>query len=161
MQETWFWFLAWGCPLEKEMATHSSILAWEIPWTEEPGRLQATGSQKSQTRFSNQGTITKRWIWNTIENYAHSSHTYIQKKHLVNLWINWAHCQRRKILKIVKYHLLFNKLEYDDFHFFVVYSCTFLSFYSNCVTFTTIRKKCYYLRKVSRRDSTLSSTWQT
>ena len=33
-------------PLEKEMATHSSILAWEIPWTEEPGRLQSIGSQK-------------------------------------------------------------------------------------------------------------------
>ena len=38
-------------PLEKEMATHSSILAWRIPWTEEPGRLQSTGSQ-SQTRLS-------------------------------------------------------------------------------------------------------------
>ena len=36
-------------PLEKKMATHSSILAWEIPWTEEPGRLQSMGSQKSQT----------------------------------------------------------------------------------------------------------------
>ena len=35
--------------LEKEMATHSSILAWEIPWTEEPGRLQPMGSQKSGT----------------------------------------------------------------------------------------------------------------
>ena len=34
---------------EKEMATHSSILAWEIPWTEEPGGLQSMGSQKSQT----------------------------------------------------------------------------------------------------------------
>ena len=34
--------------LEKEMATHSSILAWEIPWTEEPGELQSTGSRKSQ-----------------------------------------------------------------------------------------------------------------
>ena len=33
--------------LEKEMATHSSVLAWEIPWTEEPGRLQSTGSQES------------------------------------------------------------------------------------------------------------------
>ena len=33
-------------PLEKEMATHSSILAWKIPWTEEPGRLQSTGSQR-------------------------------------------------------------------------------------------------------------------
>ena len=36
-------------PLEKEMAAHSSILAWDIPWTEEPGGLQSTGSQKSQT----------------------------------------------------------------------------------------------------------------
>ena len=38
-------------PLEKEMATHSSILAWRIPWTQEPGGLQSTGSQ-SQTRLS-------------------------------------------------------------------------------------------------------------
>ena len=37
--------------LEKEMATHSSILAWEIPWTEEPGGLQSTVSQKSQTQL--------------------------------------------------------------------------------------------------------------
>ena len=36
-------------PLEKEMAAHSSILAWEIPWTEEPGGLQSMGPQKSQT----------------------------------------------------------------------------------------------------------------
>ena len=40
-------------PLEKEMATHSSILAWEIPWTEVPSRLQSVGSQKSQTHLSN------------------------------------------------------------------------------------------------------------
>ena len=36
-------------PLEKDMATHSSILAWEIPWTQEPGRLQSMGLQKSRT----------------------------------------------------------------------------------------------------------------
>ena len=36
----------WEDPLEKDMATHSSILAWIIPWTEEPGRLQSTGSQE-------------------------------------------------------------------------------------------------------------------
>ena len=40
-------------PLEEEMATHSSILAWEIPWTEEPGGLQSVGSQNSWTRLSN------------------------------------------------------------------------------------------------------------
>ena len=39
-------------PLEKGMATHSSILDWEIPWTEEPGELQSMGSQKSQTQLS-------------------------------------------------------------------------------------------------------------
>ena len=39
-------------PLEREMATHSSILAWEIPWTEDPGRLQSTGLQKNWTRLS-------------------------------------------------------------------------------------------------------------
>ena len=39
-------------PLEKEMAIHSSILAWEIPWTEDPGGLQSMGSQKSQTQLS-------------------------------------------------------------------------------------------------------------
>ena len=40
-------------PLEKEMAAHSSILAWEIPWTQEPGRLQSTGLQKSRTWLIN------------------------------------------------------------------------------------------------------------
>ena len=51
MWETWIWSLGQEDPLEKEMATHSSILAWEIPWTEEPGGLQSTGSQ-SQTQLS-------------------------------------------------------------------------------------------------------------
>ena len=46
MQETWVRSLGWEDPLEKEMAIHSSILAWRIPWTEEPGGLQSTGSQR-------------------------------------------------------------------------------------------------------------------
>ena len=46
MQETWVLFLGQEDPLGEEMATHSSILAWKIPWTEEPGRLQAKGSQR-------------------------------------------------------------------------------------------------------------------
>ena len=46
MQETWVWFLGLEDSLEKEMATHSSILVWEIPWTEEPSRLQSMGSQR-------------------------------------------------------------------------------------------------------------------
>ena len=51
MQETQVRSLGWGDPLEKEMATHSSILAWRIPWTEEPSGLQSTESQ-SRTRLS-------------------------------------------------------------------------------------------------------------
>ena len=46
MQETRVPSLSWEDPLEKEMVTHSSILAWRIPWTEKPGRLQSTGSQR-------------------------------------------------------------------------------------------------------------------
>ena len=49
MQETWVQFLGWEDALEKEMAIHSSILAWKIPWTEEPGGLQSMGSQESDT----------------------------------------------------------------------------------------------------------------
>ena len=49
MQETWVQFLGWEDPLGKEMATHSSILAWEIPWTEEPGGLQSMGLQELDT----------------------------------------------------------------------------------------------------------------
>ena len=52
MQETWVQSLDWEDPFEKEMATHSSILAWEIPWSEEPGRLQSMGSQKSQIQLA-------------------------------------------------------------------------------------------------------------
>ena len=53
MQETWVQSLVWEDPLEKEMATESSILAWEILWTEEPCGLRSMGPQKSQTQLSN------------------------------------------------------------------------------------------------------------
>ncbi|XP_070308054.1 glucosamine-6-phosphate isomerase 2 isoform X4 [Odocoileus virginianus] len=46
MRETWVRSLVWEDPLEKEMATNSSTLAWKIPWTEEPGRLQSMGPQR-------------------------------------------------------------------------------------------------------------------
>ena len=46
MKETWVRSLGWDDPLEKGMATHSSILAWRIPWTEKPGGLLSMGSQR-------------------------------------------------------------------------------------------------------------------
>ena len=52
-QETWVRSLGQEDPPEKEMATHSSILAWRLTWTEEPGGLQSTGLQKSWTWLSN------------------------------------------------------------------------------------------------------------
>ena len=56
MQETWVQSLGQEDPLEKAMATHSSIFAWRIPWTEEPGGLQFTGSQR----------VGHDWATNTI-----------------------------------------------------------------------------------------------
>ena len=47
MRETWVQFLGQGDPLEKEKATHSGTLAWKIPWTEKPGRLQSIGLQRA------------------------------------------------------------------------------------------------------------------
>ena len=49
IQETWVQSLGWEDPLEKGIATHSSILVWRIPWTEELGGLQSTGSRESDT----------------------------------------------------------------------------------------------------------------
>ena len=53
MQETWVWSLGWEDTLKKEMATHSSILTWRIPWTEKPGGLQSHGVIKSWNWLSN------------------------------------------------------------------------------------------------------------
>ena len=53
MQETWVLSLGQEDPLEKEMVAHSSILAWEISWTEEPGGLQLMGSQRNRTQQNN------------------------------------------------------------------------------------------------------------
>ena len=63
MKETWVWFLAGEDALEEEMATYSSILAWKIPWTEEPGRLQSMGlKQLDMTEHEHTQTL-KGVIW--------------------------------------------------------------------------------------------------
>ena len=56
--EPWVQSLGWEDPLEKEMANHSSILAWEIPWTEEPGGLHSRGVARSQTQLH---ACTEHW----------------------------------------------------------------------------------------------------
>ena len=52
IREIWVQFLGWEDPLEKRMATHPSILAWRIPWTETLGRLQFMGVTKSRTQLN-------------------------------------------------------------------------------------------------------------
>ena len=73
MQETWVRSLGREGPLEKEMATHSSILAWRIPWTEELGGLQSTGSQRVDTterlHFHFQGCILSPCLFNLYAEY--------------------------------------------------------------------------------------------
>ena len=59
-QETWGWSLDWEDPLEKEMATHSNILAWGILQTEEPGRLQSIGSQRDTRGHVQERIMTSR-----------------------------------------------------------------------------------------------------
>ena len=58
MQETQIQFLGWEDNMEKEMATHSSILAWEILWTEEPGGLKSMRLQRVRLNL-----VTKQWQW--------------------------------------------------------------------------------------------------
>ena len=72
MQETWVRSLGWKDPLEKEMATHSSILAWRIPWTEEPDRLQSMGLQ----------TVGHDWVTSTYR------HIYVTEN-LAKLRLGW------------------------------------------------------------------------
>ena len=60
LQETWIQSLGWEDPVEKRMATHSSILAWRNPWTEEPGGIQSMGSQR----------VGPDWVTNTSYSYC-------------------------------------------------------------------------------------------
>ena len=63
MREIWVWSLGWEDPLEDNTASHSSILAWKIPWTEEPGGLQSTGSQKVRQDWSD---LSHSYIFITV-----------------------------------------------------------------------------------------------
>ena len=63
MQETWLWSLGQEDPLEKGMATHSSILAWRIPWRENPGGLQSVESQRLGHDWATNATLTFLWCY--------------------------------------------------------------------------------------------------
>ena len=84
MQEIWVWSLSWEEPLQKEMATRSSILAWRIPWTDEPGRLQSMGSQRVRqdwatnffffphlTSYISTGILPSLFPWGLLGTFPH------------------------------------------------------------------------------------------
>ena len=73
-QERWVRSLGWEDFLKEEMATHSSILAWKIPWAEEPGRLQPTGSSR----------VGHDWVTECTRARAHThTHTYLYKDYIM------------------------------------------------------------------------------
>ena len=82
MQATWIQSLGREDPLEKRMATHSSILPWRIPWTEEPGRLQSTGSQRvRQDLATNHTNYSIKFFCNPKINETQGTFTVILGQH--------------------------------------------------------------------------------
>ena len=82
MQQTHPWSLGWEDPMQKEMATHSSILAWEIPWTEKPGSLQSMGVQKVRHNW-----VTKQQSKFSIRSPFISHHSTEGDSVLTLVWI--------------------------------------------------------------------------
>ena len=89
VQETWVWSLGWEDPLEKEMASHASILAWKISWTEEPRGLQSMGSQR----------VRHNWATNTYltRSSSHSSLMAQRVEHLPSMQETWVRSLGQKI----------------------------------------------------------------
>ena len=88
MQETLDRPLGWEDSLETEMATHSSILAWEIPWTEEPGGLQSMGQQQSWAHLSDLITVAKAISNTFLKEYEYMTYASINidlRQRIINL----------------------------------------------------------------------------
>ena len=94
MRETQVRFLGWEDPLEKEMATHSSVLAWKIPWTEEPGRLQSMGLQRVRHDWatSHKGATAQKFSEGSISRSVKWSAT-LSASDWLNRWqLRSYHC---------------------------------------------------------------------
>ena len=109
MQETWVWSLGREDPLEEGMATHSRILAWEIPWTEKLGRLQSMGLQRVRHDWSD-------WAC------THSQRTQLRKPSLQSLTPTYT-------FKTILFSP-FKKLHSHDL--FILEACTFSLFHPFC-----------------------------
>ena len=92
---TWVWSLGWGDPLEKGMATHSSIFDQRIPWTEKPGRLQSMGTQR----------VRHGWVTNTHSLMSFGNCVYLVTTPLVNVWnasitLHFCSCTLKAVLPL-------------------------------------------------------------
>ena len=95
LQETWFWSLGREDPLEEGTATHSSILAWRIPWTEEPDGLQSTGSQRVGHDWSDLACTG-----NYVPTFENSLAVSLKYKHKLTIWSSnstFRNLKRKKI----------------------------------------------------------------
>ena len=94
MRETRVRSLGWEHAVEKEMAAHSSILAWEIPWTEEPGRLQSMGSQRvghdwrDLAAAAAERTMSWLWAWQSYVQFNNNLNN-IKTLWLFNLYVEY------------------------------------------------------------------------
>ena len=139
MQETWVRSLVREVPLEKEMATHSSILAWRIPWIEEPGGLQSIGSRRvghdwaSSLHFTSMSYLQSFYKQSRLENKNYLPFTWFWKphqrltEHLTVFWPRFISVfeipdsdlgkeaipsllPRKTLLKLVSYLCLYNNI---------------------------------------------------
>ena len=108
MWETWVRSLGWEDPLEKEMATHSSTLAWKIPWMEEPGRLQSMGLQRVRHgRATSLSFLSLNHIYyaaGSLVNDSHITHGIIPIRTVI-LAIERMHQKVGKLPAIISYQL--------------------------------------------------------
>ena len=122
MRETQVWSLGWEDSLEKEMATPSSILAWEIPWTEEPGRLQSMGSQRTGHDWVSNTLTFSLSQWNltkypTTENWV-SDQATVQQNALEPLNVLKEYFLPWKVIS----HRFIEKLRYETVQAVVMFS---------------------------------------
>ena len=95
MQETQVWSLGWEDPLEKEMASHSSILAWRIPWTVEPGGLQSMWSRRVGHDWAKNTFTFTSWL-----NSSYAVYLVVMKKNKLisgNTWVSRSYSSIKHI----------------------------------------------------------------
>ena len=87
-QKTWVRSLGWEDPLEKEMATHSSILAWRIPWMEEPGGLQSTGLQRVGHDWAT--SLSLSYLGKSEQDWSMQKVRMCMTRRSVRSWLIWG-----------------------------------------------------------------------